>query len=109
MKGFTCASLLGAFTLPQIIYAQSTSSCGPAPSGSIRPSVASGYRLQVVATGLSRPRGILLDRSGNLLVVQAGSGVVSVHTLNESNGCVTVGSSANLTSALSVCTPQGIL
>ena len=58
--------------------------------------------MQLVATGLSLPRGILLDKAGNLLVVEKGSGVVSAHTLDESNGCVSVGTSTNVTSALSV-------
>jgi len=58
--------------------------------------------MQVVATGLSKPRGILLDQSGNLLVVESGTGVVSAHKLNEDNGCMSVGASTNLTSALSL-------
>ncbi|EXJ65542.1 hypothetical protein A1O7_01883 [Cladophialophora yegresii CBS 114405] len=82
--------------------AQSSSSCGPAPSGSIQPSLASGYRMQVVATGLSKPRGILLDKAGNLLVVEQGRGVVSAHTLEENNGCVSVGTSTDVTPALSL-------
>lgn len=74
--------------LATIINAQS--SC-PSPSGSIRPTVASGYSLQVVATGLSRPRGIAFDDQGHLLVVQAGDGIISSHTVSEQNGCVTLG------------------
>ncbi len=58
--------------------------------------------MQVVATGLSKPRGILLDNAGNLLVVEQGRGVVSAHTLNENNGCVSVGTSSDVTPALSV-------
>ena len=58
--------------------------------------------MQVVATGLSTPRGILLDRAGNLLVVEQGRGVISAHTLNENNDCVSVGTSSDVTSALSV-------
>ena len=58
--------------------------------------------MQVVATGLSKPRGILLDNAGNLLVVEQGRGVLSAHTLNESNGCVSVGTSTDVTGAISV-------
>jgi hypothetical protein len=83
-------------------FAQSPPSCGPAPSGSIRPSIASGYRYHVVATGLSDPRGILLDKVGNLLVVEQGRGVISAHTLSEVDGCVSVNSSSDVTSALNV-------
>lgn len=59
--------------------------------------------MQVVATGLSKPRGILLDGAGNLLVVEQGRGVVSAHTLNENNGCVSFGMSTDVTPDLSVC------
>ncbi|KAJ9652891.1 hypothetical protein H2198_007893 [Neophaeococcomyces mojaviensis] len=74
------------------------SSC-PSPSGGIRPSVASGYALQVVATGLSRPRGIAFDSAGHLLVVEQGTGTISSHVLNEANGCVTIGSSSTVVQA----------
>ncbi len=58
--------------------------------------------MQVVATGLSKPRGILLDNAGNLLVVEQGRGVVSAHTVDENNGCVTVGTSSDVTPSLNV-------
>lgn len=88
--------------LPSLSHAQSSSSCGPAPSGAIKPSVASGFHVQVVATGLSKPRGILLDNAGNLLVVEQGRGVVSAHTVDENNGCVTVGTSSDVTPSLNL-------
>ncbi|KAK5558808.1 hypothetical protein LTR46_002997 [Exophiala xenobiotica] len=88
--------------LPSLSHAQSSSSCGPAPSGAIKPSLASGFHVQVVATGLSKPRGILLDNAGNLLVVEQGRGVVSAHTVEENNGCVTVGMSSDVTASLNL-------
>lgn len=94
-------ALIGFLSLSSL--AQSSSSCGPAPSGAIKPSVASGFHVQVVATGLSKPRGLLIDNAGNLLVVEQGRGVVSAHTLNENGGCISVGSSVDVTSRLSVC------
>ena len=103
MHSFTALSAPGLATLPLLVSAQS--SCGPSPSGSIQPSLASGYRMQVVATGLSSPRGIILDGSGNLLVVEQDRGLVSAHTLGESNGCVTVQSSRDVTPALDVRAP----
>ncbi|OAG37787.1 hypothetical protein AYO21_08030 [Fonsecaea monophora] len=93
----------GTVTLLAIPFAigQSSSTCGPAPSGSIQPSLASGYQMQVVATGLSKPRGIRLDNAGNLIVVEQGRGVISVHTLNEDTaGCVSVVNSTDITAAL---------
>ncbi|OAP55167.1 hypothetical protein AYL99_10867 [Fonsecaea erecta] len=99
MKTFFAAAVM-LFAVPFAV-GQSSSTCGPAPSGSIQVSLASGYRMQVVATGLSKPRGILLDNAGNLLVVEQGRGVISAHTLNEDNaGCITVTSTEDVTSAL---------
>lgn len=70
--------------------ANAQSNC-PSPSGNIRPTVASGYALQVVASGLARPRGLAFDDQGHLLVVQQSSGIISSHTVGEQNGCVTLG------------------
>ena len=72
------------------------------PSGSIRPSVASGYQLQVVATGLSRPRGLAIDSQGHLLVVEAGAGTVTSHVISEQNGCVTATDSKEVVGNLSL-------
>ena len=54
--------------------------------------VASGYRIGLVATGLARPRGILFDKAGHLLVVEApknGDPAISALSLNDGGGiCV---------------------
>ena len=100
MKHWNSVAAFGIATLPVLATAQSCS--GPSPSGSIQTSIASGYQVQVVATGLSDPRGIALDGTGHLLVVEQGRGVVSAHTLDEANGCVSVTSSLDVTSDLSV-------
>lgn len=84
--------LLATAALLHLALAQdssSTSTCGPAPSGNIRPSIASGYHYQVVATGLARPRGIHFDNDGHMLVVESTSGRIVAFTLDEDdNGCV---------------------
>lgn len=82
------APLLAAVPVLTTI-ANAQSSC-PAPSGSIRPTVASGYALQVVASGLARPRGLAFDDQGHLLVVQQNSGIITSHVVGEENGCVTL-------------------
>jgi hypothetical protein len=70
--------------------AQTTCSGSHEPSYSA--SVASGYQIGLVATGLSRPRGIQFDNAGNLLVVEAsrdGDPAISALTLNDGGGtCV---------------------
>lgn len=99
----THLTTLGAalLLLPSLALAQS-SSCGLAPSSGIRPSIASGYTYQVVATGLARPRGILIDSEGNLLVVERGKGAVTAHTLEEEDGCVSIASSTDVTTDFDV-------
>lgn len=75
--------------LAPLLSSTNAQSACPSPSGSIRPSVASGYSLQVVATGLSEPRGLAFDNDGHLLVVEQGTGTISSHVISEANGCVT--------------------
>jgi glucose/arabinose dehydrogenase len=88
-------------TLLGLVSAQS--SCQLSPSGKIKPSVASGYKWQVVATGLARPRGLAFDDMGRLLVVESGSGSLSAHTLAEDGGgCVVVASSKTVVEGMSV-------
>lgn len=83
--------------------ASAQSSCKLSPSGNVKPSVASEYKWQVVATGLARPRGIAFDNNGRLLVIQSGSGDLSAHTLAEDGGgCVTVNSSKTVVEGMSV-------
>lgn len=78
--------------------ASAQSSCA-SPSGNIKPTIASGFNLQVVASGLSKPRGIAFDDQGHLLVVEQGSGVISSHTVSEQNGCVTLGDTTTVVAA----------
>lgn len=105
----SAASIAGLATLlPSLAIAQS-SSCGPAPANGIRPSIASGYTYQVVATGLAKPRGLVLDGEGNLLVVEADRGVISAHTLQEENGCVSISRSSDVTEALEVSASDAVV
>ena len=69
------------------------------PTNSVQPSVASGYRAQLIATGLSTPRSIKFDKAGNLLVVEQknGNGSVSALTLLDNGGtCLSVVSHTTL-------------
>ena len=97
-------TVLAATTLFLSCYVQAQSSCSHAiaPSGNIKPSVASGYQAQVVATGLSKPRGLKFDTAGNLLVIEQGSGDLTALTFHEAGHCVTVASSKTVNSGNSV-------
>lgn len=100
--------LVGVGMLCAVANAQS-SCTALQPSGSVRPSVASGYQLQVVATGLSTPRGIQFDSAGNLLVINSGQGSGSLIALQlaENNGCVVAGQPVTVVSNQSVCEVRG--
>ncbi|KAI9700179.1 MAG: hypothetical protein M1820_006847 [Bogoriella megaspora] len=63
--------------------------------------MAAGFQAQLVATNLTKPRGIKFDTSGRLLVVQSGHGLTTLE-LSDSEGCVTVNSSRDLVTASSL-------
>lgn len=95
-------------TLFSIVYtasAQSTesSTCSStiAPQNAA-PSVAPGFRVEVVANNLSRPRSIQFDSEGALLVVEQSQGVRRI-TLTDDGSCVRQdGAVQNLTDNTSV-------
>ena len=66
------------------------------PTHSIQPSVASGYTMALVATGLTSPRSIEFDTDGNLLVVEAGAGITNLVLQDNGGTCVTVKSSKRI-------------
>lgn len=66
--------------------ASTMSSCPGAPNPSYSMVSAPGWRVMPVLGHLRSPRGITLDRRGNLIILQRGLGVTG-HTLN-ADGCV---------------------
>ena len=103
MFSFSAAAVLLSSVIVPVV-GQSSSSCSTTltPTNSIKPSVASGYRAALVATGLTDPRSIEFDSSGNLLVVQAGAGVESLQLQDNGGTCVTVKSKKTVVQASSV-------
>ena len=99
----TVPALLGTFH--GLTLAQSPSSCRTTltPTNSIKPSVASGYEAALLATGLTSPRSIQFDTSGNLLVLQAGSGIESLQLQDNGGICVSVKSTKTVLSSNGVC------
>jgi glucose/arabinose dehydrogenase len=96
------AVLLASFTIPAL--GQSASGCSTTltPTNSIKPSVASGYQAALVATGLTHPRSIEFDSSGNLLVIQSGAGIESLQLQDNGGTCVSVKSKKTVVSASAV-------
>ena len=99
------AILLSAFIIQ--VFGQSSSSCSTTltPTNSIKPSVASGYTAALVATGLTKPRSIEFDSSGNLLVVQAGAGIESLQLQDAGGTCITAKSKKTVVQASAVRPP----
>lgn len=102
MLPVSSAALLAFFFLPAL--GQSSASCSTTltPTNSIKPSVASGYRAALVATGLTKPRSIEFDSAGNLLVVQAGAGIESLQLQDDGGTCVSVASMKTVVQASAV-------
>ena len=100
---FSAAAVLLSSLLAPVL-GQSSSSCSTSltPTNSIKPSVASGYQAALVATGLTRPRSIEFDNSGNLLVVQAGVGIESLQFQDNGGTCITVKSKKTVIQASAV-------
>ena len=48
--------------------------------------MASGWKYSLLATGLTKPRGLVFDTEGHLLVLEAGKGLTA-HTIG-ANGCI---------------------
>ena len=60
------------------------------------PVVGAGYAAQLIANNLQKPRGLLFDSKGGLLVVQQGGGIVHL-TLDDQGGtCLSVSKTTSL-------------
>lgn len=75
---------LGAASMVLTVSAQSSSATSGACPSSIAPrngapSVAPGFRAQVVANGLTEPRGLQFDSAGGLLVVEQERGISRIN------------------------------
>jgi hypothetical protein len=92
-----------AFTVLAFAIANAQAACpaGLAPKNGA-PVVAPGFQARLIANGLSKPRGLVVDSAGHLLAVQNGVGVTSF-TLAETNGCVSVASNNIIARTTGVC------
>ena len=54
------------------------------------PSLAPGYKAQLIATNLRKPRGLIVDSDGQLLVVQQGVGITSLRIHDQGGDCLKV-------------------
>lgn len=95
--GFIIKAALAALLHASLTYAQAAATCANAlkPSYSA-PVVGAGYTAQLIATGLKKPRGILFDREGGLLVVQQGTGIQRLTFTDSGGTCLAVKDSKTL-------------
>ena len=95
------------FSINSLVHGQS-SACSTTltPTNSIQPSVASGYAMALVATGLTSPRDIEFDTNGNLLVVEAGVGVTNLVLQDNGGTCLSVKSSKMVIANTGVSQPK---
>jgi glucose/arabinose dehydrogenase len=95
----TTVTLLILSILP--VHGQFPASCSTTltPTHSIKPSIASGYRAAVVATGIYNPRSIEFDSVGNLLVINSGVGISSLQLQDGGDICISVKSTKTVLNA----------
>ena len=100
---FLAYATIFAATLPSALGQASSCSNTLTPTNSVRPTVASGYRMALVATGLTKPRSIQFDSAGHLLVVQSGVGIASLAFQDAGGVCLSVKTQQTLVDAGEVC------
>ena len=69
------------------------------------PVAADGWEYRLVAQNLTRPRGILFDSDGALLVVDRGAGIKRYEIEDNGGTCVSVGEATTLTDDENVSCP----
>ncbi|KAF2472298.1 soluble quino protein glucose dehydrogenase [Lindgomyces ingoldianus] len=77
------------FTIAALQPRALAQSCPSLTASYPAPSVASGYEARLIAQGLTKPRGIIFDNKGNLLVVERGNGV-SAFAVSGTGSCITL-------------------
>ena len=87
---WTYMAFCAALAIPALGQASSSCSKILTPTKSIQPKVAPGYRVALIATGLSKPRSIQFDTAGNLLVVQSGTGITNLAFQDDGGTCLSV-------------------
>ncbi|KAL8723414.1 MAG: hypothetical protein Q9181_007285, partial [Wetmoreana brouardii] len=80
-----------AYTVAQAASVPASSSCESALKPSYpAPSLAPGYKAQLIATNLTKPRGLIVDSNGHLLVVQQEVGITSLSIQDQGGHCLKV-------------------
>lgn len=77
--------------------APASTSCASALQPSYpAPSLAPGYTAQLIATNLTKPRGLIFDSQGHLLVVQQQVGITSLRIQDDGGRCLKVSQKSDI-------------
>lgn len=90
------SALMGSF-LAVAAHAQGNCDINSLEVSYPAPRAASGWEYRLVAQNLTRPRGILFDSDGALLVVDRGAGILRYEIEDNGGTCVSVGEPTTLT------------
>ncbi|KAK4219826.1 hypothetical protein QBC37DRAFT_271623 [Rhypophila decipiens] len=93
------ANLIRRFTIVALLLAlgADAQSCSRSMSPSYpAPVVAEGYAAQLIISGLTKPRSILFDTKGALLVVESGVGITHITLQDDGNTCIGMGNTTTL-------------
>lgn len=100
---------IAALFVPQILLAPASaqspttsSSCPSLTPSYTSPIVGDGWEARLIVDGLSGPRSILFDLSGNLLVVESDHGVINLAFTDNGGTCLTLASKTFLVNSTNV-------
>jgi hypothetical protein len=68
-----------------------------------QPVIAKGFTFRLLTKSISKPRQMVFDKSGNLLVVESGKGITALTLKDEGGPCVSVGDQKLVVNDASVC------
>lgn len=85
-----CLTLCVFLSTWTVLAADSPCSNALTLSKSVKASVAPGYQMALVATGLTKPRSIAFDTAGNLMVVESGLGITNLILQDNGGTCLSI-------------------
>ena len=103
MRSVISLALFAGAAVAQSASAQPKCSTTLKNAGYATPSVVAPYQFRLVATNLTRPRGIIFDSAGNLLVVQQRTNIVGLK-LQGSGDCLVAAKPQVVVDNATVCT-----
>lgn len=101
MGGFVTSATAVLVSIATLAIAQAACPSTLTPRNGA-PVAAAGYQARLIANGLTKPRGLVFDSVGHLLVVQNGAGIASLTLQEDDMGCVSLAEKATVALTLGV-------